>query len=675
MRRWFVPVPRNRLGCQLRVRKQCRPRRSHIELPAQLAWRIAIRRRQSDLPRFIMFKQWVSRLAVVSALAVSFDQPAVQAQPAPAFIPPPAPAPPVTLFRFLGIPQGFQRIADARLNRNGNFPGLERKPPLKPIAHPDNLFSKNPAIKKAAEIKMEEDLAKQKIKAIKYLAKMGCDKCYGGVKEALMAALDDCTEQVRYEAAKGIAEAAAQHCDMCSRQCCCDEELTKKLAQIVYEMDDKCCPLEPSERVREMAREALTVCCPNVGPPGEVIETPEVPEVPPEVPPETPPETPPEVPPELPPPPGQNGVTPRTTGTVPSAPGRNGIVPLPNGGRTSLLDEPMPLPRPKASPEASLNRLLRSRADRMAGTAHVRRAPVVNQQKRVAPRQVQAVAAQQPVVAPLPPIETKPADPPPVARIVISDDAVIGGKPSANSQGFGVQGHNAGAGMPAISNPSADALRVRISDNSDAAAQLPRPTPMRSASVGGNSVRIRDNEASDLQLASAETVITHGAALAHPASSRRSIGQAAIVSDLFAPAAQTSARAHALRQPGETLASVASARPQGSLSKANGQVRSVDSRSKTLQFSFKPDKAPTVGASVKVYHKYLLGEECLGDVQVTSVKQGVATAKAIGNVNLSKVSPDDQVTFQSAGPAVVAPSETMVATHPAMATATDTVRR
>jgi hypothetical protein len=54
----------------------------------------------------------------------------------------------MTLWRFLGIPQGFQRIGDARLNRSGNFPGLERKPPLKPIAHPDNLLSNNPAIKK-----------------------------------------------------------------------------------------------------------------------------------------------------------------------------------------------------------------------------------------------------------------------------------------------------------------------------------------------------------------------------------------------------------------------------------------------------------------------------------------------------------------------------------------------
>ncbi|MFM2097065.1 MAG: hypothetical protein RIS70_4189, partial [Planctomycetota bacterium] len=88
-----------------------------------------------------------------------------------------APAKPATVWSFLGIPQGAKRVSDNWTNRGGRFPGMEKKPPLKKIADPENLKSDNPAIKKAAEIKKEEDLAKQKIKAVKYLASIGCG-CY-----------------------------------------------------------------------------------------------------------------------------------------------------------------------------------------------------------------------------------------------------------------------------------------------------------------------------------------------------------------------------------------------------------------------------------------------------------------------------------------------------------------
>ncbi|HEX3869024.1 MAG TPA: hypothetical protein VHV77_01175, partial [Pirellulales bacterium] len=175
-----------------------------------------------------------------------------------------APAP-VTLWNFLGIPQGVNKIKDATSNKFGNHPALERKPPLKSIADPANLASKNPAIASAAQIKQEEDLAPQKIKAIKYLATIGCG-CYDKkidppVKVALMAALDDCTERVRFEAAKAIGEAAATKCVVCGQNCCCDEDMAKKLAEIAFERSEDCCWLEPSERVRNSAREALQLCC------------------------------------------------------------------------------------------------------------------------------------------------------------------------------------------------------------------------------------------------------------------------------------------------------------------------------------------------------------------------------------------------------------------------------
>ena len=51
----------------------------------------------------------------------------------------PAVSPP-TLWNFLGIPQGFQKMRDVGVNRRGNFPRLERKPPLKRIGiKPGNI--------------------------------------------------------------------------------------------------------------------------------------------------------------------------------------------------------------------------------------------------------------------------------------------------------------------------------------------------------------------------------------------------------------------------------------------------------------------------------------------------------------------------------------------------------
>src|SRR5438477_8410412 len=44
---------------------------------------------------------------------------------------------------------------------------------------------------------------------------------------------------------------------------CCSEEISNKLYEIAYERDDTGCYLEPSERVRLAAAEALRTCCPG----------------------------------------------------------------------------------------------------------------------------------------------------------------------------------------------------------------------------------------------------------------------------------------------------------------------------------------------------------------------------------------------------------------------------
>lgn len=188
---------------------------------------------------------------------------------------PPPPTP--TLWRFLGIPEGLRKVRGNLVNRRGNFPNLEGRPPLKALADPANLVSENPAIKAAAEIKAAELLAPQKIKALKYLATMGCG-CYdkdGKITDALQAAMaGDCTERVRLEAVRAVSDAArGQICHNCNQQCCCNEKILKQLAATAYERDEFGCYVEPSARVRRAAEEALQACCP--GGPLEFIPPPE----------------------------------------------------------------------------------------------------------------------------------------------------------------------------------------------------------------------------------------------------------------------------------------------------------------------------------------------------------------------------------------------------------------
>ena len=182
----------------------------------------------------------------------------------------PPPAAPFTLWNFLGIPQGVNKIRDATTNRRGNFPGLEAQ-----TTNEGAGGSQEPRISRVRHQKSGRDqdrrrLRTQKIKAIKYLATVGCG-CYGGVKEALIEALDDCTEEVRYQTVLAIEDAATMHCEVCNRDCCCDEEMSKKLAELAYERNDKGCFLEPSERVREAAKRAMCACCPGQGPIGEEV--------------------------------------------------------------------------------------------------------------------------------------------------------------------------------------------------------------------------------------------------------------------------------------------------------------------------------------------------------------------------------------------------------------------
>ena len=120
-----------------------------------------------------------------------------------------------TLPQFLGITGAVQLVRgcfDSFRNLLGMYyPELEATPPLLAITDPANLSEDAPpTAQAAAEIKAQEDAAAQKIKGIRYLATIGCGGCYPGVEEALLEALEDCTEAVRYEVVLAIRKTAGR---------------------------------------------------------------------------------------------------------------------------------------------------------------------------------------------------------------------------------------------------------------------------------------------------------------------------------------------------------------------------------------------------------------------------------------------------------------------------------
>jgi hypothetical protein len=198
-----------------------------------------------------------------------------------------------TLPEFLGIPQCCAAMARCCTLTQSNlafcFPSLagllDGVPPVLPLTDPANLSDSAPAsVQKAAEIKAQEDQAAQKIAALRYLATIGCGGCYPSVEDAFLASLEDCTEEVRYEAVKAIRDTTTRNCQFCNKAGCCSEKIQKKLREMAMETDDSGCPKEPSDRVRRQARMALAEC----GPPAPV-PTPEPEPVPEEGPAEGPP--------------------------------------------------------------------------------------------------------------------------------------------------------------------------------------------------------------------------------------------------------------------------------------------------------------------------------------------------------------------------------------------------
>ncbi len=167
-------------------------------------------------------------------------------------------------------------MRDGLINRRGNFPGLEKKPPVLALADPANLEPGKPEmIKAAAEIKQDQDLKKQKIKAIKFLGEVNCG-CYNKddkVVAAFMAALEDCDPDVRKAALDALCETASG-CTACSAGCepnCLSKDIRKKLE----DMANGCvngCYKEPDAELRKAAKALLNTCPPPMDDPIEPEE-------------------------------------------------------------------------------------------------------------------------------------------------------------------------------------------------------------------------------------------------------------------------------------------------------------------------------------------------------------------------------------------------------------------
>jgi len=171
------------------------------------------------------------------------------------------------------VAAGKHRIRDHIASKLGmRFPGLEPIPELKLITDPANLAEDAPpTVKAAAEIKMKEDQAQQKIKGIRYLATIGCGGCYPDVEDALLKSLEDCTEEVRYETVVAIRDSTGRECSFCSAKACCSQKVHEKLLEITT-LGECDCYSEPSARVRRQARLALRQCGPEIRVPVDELE-------------------------------------------------------------------------------------------------------------------------------------------------------------------------------------------------------------------------------------------------------------------------------------------------------------------------------------------------------------------------------------------------------------------
>lgn len=156
-------------------------------------------------------------------------------------------------------------------------------------------FAKEPgALGLAAKLKMEEKKIPLKLQAIKYLATQDC-LCNPEVVEALLQTLDDCAEQVRWEALKALHKkcndcgGGSEGCadgkcnllhghkhkkDQTAAGCQCQRKVVQRLNALLLARDETGCLKEKSERIRALAQQMIEECLSCLQPPPVEEEVP-----------------------------------------------------------------------------------------------------------------------------------------------------------------------------------------------------------------------------------------------------------------------------------------------------------------------------------------------------------------------------------------------------------------
>lgn len=576
--------------------------------------------------------------------------------------PPAAPIGPApTLWHYLGLRQGSWMRRDAFLNRSGNRPGLERKPPLKRLADPSLAEVDNAAIKKAQKIKAEEELAPQKIKAIKYLATLGCEKCYGGIEEAMLESLKDCTEEVRYETVVALGTIPNGDCPMCDNDCC-TEKITEELAKIAYERDPDHpdCWYEPSARIREAAKETMSVCCPNRGAPPTA-------EVVPDMPPEEGGPTPPPVegggrstqrgtqgkvamfggiygkqalqPQRYRPNPSQQAVVPRqpaqrqhlqqpqvkrpTTVWVADSDAAAEEVPTPVVQPTRKMRPVQPVARPVVVAEPVEMPIEMPAAEAIVESHD---APRYADNVSEAPVMADAQAEVAPVFEPAPAIE-QPASAPQVFQ---PRETVTEAAPEAVEQP---------ALQPVIRQPGNLTMRAK---RPALIAATPSPEPIQ---------EIAPPAAIATQPASAGSSLIQQPANFGPAIRRASAEEPAAYVEVESTVEAATVEAHA-SDAGQAVQQAPVARPQvksqaSARPATRGVVAKVSASAGTVQLRFAGGTKPEIGSRLHVQHKYLLNSSNVGELEIIAAGSDLVTARPVNNTNLSKISSGDVVVLQT----------------------------
>ena len=208
----------------------------------------------------------LSAVTAIPALGCAVATPATPAVAETAAAAAPAAPTPPSLPQFLGVPQAAKGVCNLstriRSRLGSRFPGLEPKPPLLPITDPTNQGENaTPEVKAAAEQKAKADKADQKIKAIHYLtSEGGCGDCFPETEKAIVEALKDCNEEIRFATVKGLRNSAGCKCTTCKTNSCCTQDILAQIYKMAYEVNEQGCHCESSSRIRRLARITLNNC-------------------------------------------------------------------------------------------------------------------------------------------------------------------------------------------------------------------------------------------------------------------------------------------------------------------------------------------------------------------------------------------------------------------------------